>query len=124
MSEPVALDELREALVDYVERANASDEAARVLSDWSCRIHVEAVDVPGGQFTLAVEKGRSADLVDGFAGAADLVVRGPGTNLAEVFWGDVNPAAGYLQGEITTQGSLHDVFRLDAMAMIVFNEQS
>ena len=124
MGEPVALDELRDALVDYVERANASSEVARVLSDWSCRIHVEAVDLPGAQFTLAVEKGRPADLADGFAGVADLVVRGPGLNLAEVFWGDVNPAAEYLQGAITTQGSLHDVFRLDAMAMIIFDEQS
>jgi hypothetical protein len=118
--ESVAADELREALVEYVEKANASPRVAKTLAGWTCRIHAIAEDVPDASYTLVVDAGRLADVDDGLAGVPDLVVRGHSFDLAEIFWGDANPASNYMQGAITTQGRADDIMRLDAMAMFVY----
>src|SRR5262245_25103317 len=123
MTEPreiVSVDELREALVEYVSRANASPRVARALAGWSCRVHIQAEDVEAAQFTLVVRSGRTDEVQSGLSGVPDLVVRGLGLDLAEIFWGVANPVSNYMQGAIKTQGRADDVMKLDAMAMFVF----
>jgi hypothetical protein len=117
--ESVPLDELSEALADYVQRANASPRVAKTLGGWTCRIHIVAVDLDA-TFTLHVERGSATEATLGSDGAADLIVRGHSMDLAEIFWGDVNPVSNYMQGAIQTQGRADDVMRLDAMALFVF----
>ena len=118
--ESVPADELREALVEYVEKANASERVARTLAGWNCRIHTIAEDLPDARYTLVITGGRLANVDDGLDGVPDLVVRGHSFDLAEIFWGDANPASNYMQGAITTQGRADDIMRLDAMAMFVY----
>src|SRR5215472_11682191 len=118
--ESVDTDELEQALRDYCDRASASPRARKTLANWSCRIHVEATDVAAARFTHVVDKGASLEVTRGLEGVPDLIVRGHSMDLAEIFWGDANPASNYMQGAITTQGRADDVMRLDAMAMFVF----
>jgi hypothetical protein len=118
--ESIAADELEQALREYIDRANASPRARKTLGSWSCRIHLEATDVPEARFTHVIEQGSSRPVSRGLDGVPDLIVRGHSMDLAEIFWGDANPASNYLQGAITTQGRADDVMKLDAMAMFVF----
>ena len=118
--ESIGADELEQALREYVERANASPRTRKTLAAWSCRIHVAATDVPDARFTLVIEGGTSRPVGRGLAEVPDLIVRGHSMDLAEIFWGDANPASNYMQGAISTQGRADDVMRLDAMAMFVF----
>ncbi len=118
--ESIGADELEQAMIDYVGKANASPRARKTLASWSCRIHVEATDVPGARFTHVIEQGQSQPVCRGLDGVPDLIVRGHSMDLAEIFWGDANPASNYMQGAITTQGRAEDVMRLDALAMFVF----
>lgn len=37
-----------------------------------------------------------------------------------MFWGDLNPVAKYLRGEIAVQGSQEDVMRLDAISSVIW----
>lgn len=118
--ESVPADELAEALAGYVDKANASPRATRTLAGWTCRIHIRASDVPGAEFTLVVERGTALPVRAGLDGVPDLVVTGHSMDLAEIFWGDSNPASGYMQGAITAKGRADDIMRLDAMALFVF----
>jgi hypothetical protein len=118
--ESIDADELEQALREYIDRANASPRARKTLGSWSCRIHVEATDVPEARFTHVIEQGSSQPVSRGLDGVPDLIVRGHSMDLAEIFWGDANPASNYMQGAITTQGRADDVMKLDAMAMFVF----
>ena len=118
--ESVSTAELADALRDYVERANASPRARRALATWTCRIHIQATDVPDARFTYVVEKGASRPVTAGLDGVPDLVVRGHSMDLAEIFWGDANPVSNYMQGAITTQGRAEQVMRLDALALFIF----
>jgi len=117
--EPVAPDELADALADYVVRANASPRVQKTLAGWTCRIHISATDVDAA-FTLRIDGGSAQPVVEALEGTPDLVIRGHSFDLAEIFWGDANPVSNYMQGAITTQGRAEDVMRLDAMAMFVF----
>jgi hypothetical protein len=121
--ESIGLEELHQALSEYRESVNASPRARKTLAAWSCRIHIEATDVPNACFTLQVNAGQATDVIAGLDGTPDLIVRGHSFDLAEVFWGDANPASNYMQGAIKTQGRAEDVMRLDAMAMFVFLKQ-
>ena len=112
--------EPQQALREYVNRANASPRARKTLANWSCRIHLEATDVPDARFTHVIEAGASQPVSRGLSGVPDLIVRGHSMDLAEIFWGDANPASNYMQGAIQTRGRAEDVMRLDAMAMFVF----
>ena len=118
--ESVSAAELAQALREYVDKANASPRARKALASWTCRIHIQATDVPGAQFTYVVEQGASQPLIAGLDGVPDLVVRGHSMDLAEIFWGDANPDSNYMQGAITTLGRADQVMRLDAMAMFIF----
>ena len=118
--ESVSAAELAQALREYVDKANASPRARKALASWTCRIHIQATDVPGAQFTYVVEQGASRPVISGLDGVPDLVVRGHSMDLAEIFWGDANPVSNYMQGAISTQGRADQVMRLDAMAMFIF----
>jgi putative sterol carrier protein len=115
----VSAAELEQALIEYVDKANASPRARKTLAGWTCRVHIEAVDT-AAQYTYVVEQGLSQPVVVGLHGVPDLVVRGHSFDLAEIFWGDANPVSNYMQGAIKTQGRADDVMRLDAMAMFIF----
>ncbi len=114
-------EELREALDDYVARGQANERVRRTLKNWNCVMHLQAEDVPDAQFTMTIKNGELSSVEDGLIGdAADLIIRGSSEDLANIFWGDENPASNYMQGAIKVQGSQDDVMRLDAMAMFIF----
>ena len=121
--ETISADELLEALEDYVDRANASPRVRKTGAGWTCRIHIQAVDVPDAQFTYLVENGASLAVRTGLHGVPDLIVHGHSFDLAEIFWGDANPVSNYMQGAITTRGRADDVMRLDAMSLFIFLNQ-
>ena len=112
-------EELREALDDYISRANASERVRKTLKSWNCVMHVQATDNDAA-FTVTIQSGEPVSVAEGTNGAADLIVRGGSEDLANIFWGDENPASNYMQGAIQTQGSQDDVMRLDAMAMFIY----
>jgi putative sterol carrier protein len=114
-------EELREALADYVVRGQANERVRRTLKNWNCVMHLQAADVPGASFTMIITEGELGAIQDGLVGdVADLIIRGSSEDLANIFWGDENPASNYMQGAIKVQGSQDDVMRLDAMAMFIF----
>jgi hypothetical protein len=39
-----------------------------------------------------------------------------------MFWGDLNPAQKYVNGEIKVIGSPEDLLRVDAMAAVIWEE--
>jgi hypothetical protein len=121
--ESVGADELLEALQEYAARANDSPRVRKTLAAWTCRIHIEATDTQDARFTLEVAGGQASSPASGLHGVPDLVVRGHSMDLAEIFWGDANPASNYMQGAIKTRGSADDMMRLDAMAMFIFLNQ-
>lgn len=112
--------ELREALDDYVARAQASERVRKTLKGWNCVMHIQATDVPDAAFTATIQNGELLSVQDGLHGVADLIVTGGGEDLAKVFWGEENPASNYMQGAIQSRGSQDDVMRLDAMAMFIY----
>ena len=121
--ETVAAEELLEALDEYQAKASRSPRARTTLAKWSCRIHIEATDVPDARFTFVITDGQAESVSAGLEGVPDLIVRGDSMDLAEIFWGDANPVSNYMQGAIKTQGRADDVMRLDAMAMFIFLNQ-
>ena len=118
--ESITADELEQALEEYVDKANSSPRAQKTLAAWTCRVHIQAVDVDDVRFTYVVDRGSSQPVSRGLEGVPDLIVRGHSMDLAEIFWGDANPVSNYMQGAIKTQGRADDVMRLDAMAMFIF----
>ena len=113
-------EELREALDDYVAQASQNERVLRALRTWNCVIYIEALDVEAA-FTMTI-RGGQAFLGDGAQEAPDLIVRGDSEDLANIFWGDADPASNYMQGAIKTQGSQENIMRLDAMAMLIYLE--
>lgn len=121
--ETVNADELLHALEEYADKANESPRVRKTGAGWTCRIHIQAVDVPDARFTYLVENGRSHPPASGLHGVPDLIVHGHSFDLAEIFWGDANPVSNYMQGAITTRGRAEDVMRLDAMSLFIFLNQ-
>ncbi|HEX9067319.1 MAG TPA: SCP2 sterol-binding domain-containing protein [Ktedonobacterales bacterium] len=112
-------DELAEALHDYIARGQADERVRRALKNWRCHIHIRATDVDAA-FTMAIRDGAISPLEDGLSGTPDLIVSGMSEDLANIFWGDENPASNYMQGAIKVQGSQDDVMKLDAMALFIY----
>jgi len=83
-------EELREALDDYIAQASKSERVLRSLRNWNCVIYFEANDI-AASFTMTIKDGK-ATVSDGAQGAADLIVKGSSEDLADIFWGDANPA--------------------------------
>jgi len=113
-------EELREALDDYVANASANERVLRSLKNWNCAIYIEASDIAAA-FTMTIKGGR-ATISDGAQEQPDLIVRGSSEDLANIFWGDENPASNYMQGAIKVQGAQENVMRLDAMALLIYLE--
>ena len=113
-------EELREALDDYVANAGNNERVQRSLKSWNCVIYIEASDVDAS-FTMTIAGGK-ASIADGSTEQPDLIVRGNSEDLANIFWGDENPASNYMQGAIKVQGSPDNVMRLDAMALLIYLE--
>lgn len=113
-------EELREALDDYVTRASSNERVQRSLKSWNCVIYIEASDTDAS-FTMTIVGGKAA-IDDSSTAQPDLIVRGNSEDLANIFWGDENPASNYMQGAIKVQGSPDNVMRLDAMAMMIYLE--
>ncbi len=113
-------EELREALDEYVANAGKNERVQRSLKSWNCIIYIEATDIEAA-FTMTIAGGMAA-ISDGSQVSPDLIVRGNSEDLANIFWGDENPASNYMQGAIKVQGSQDNVMRLDAMALLIYLE--
>ena len=111
--------ELREALDDYVARGQANERVRRLLKGWNCVMQLRATDVEAS-FTMTISGGELGGVVEGADATPDLIISGASEDLANIFWGDANPASTYMQGAITTQGAQDDVMKLDAMAMFIY----
>jgi len=112
-------DELLEALEDYARRCNANVRLRAMLGDWSCRMHCVATDITE-RFTVLIQRGVIASPAVGAVGEPDLVITGSSEDLCDMFWGDVDPAAMYVNGEITVQGSAENLLRIDAIATLIW----
>jgi putative sterol carrier protein len=114
-------DEIMEALADYQEQCNSNQRLRRMQRDWTKRIHFIARDT-GDQFTMEVVKGEIVKNERGLAGEPDVIVTATSEDLCDMFWGDLNPAQKYLDGEIAVKASPEDVQRIDAITMIIWPE--
>jgi putative sterol carrier protein len=112
-------EQIREALDDYVEQANANERVRRTLRNWRCSIQFEALDSDAA-FTLNIDHGEITSAEDGLRGEADLIIQGSGEDLTEIFWGEANPAERYNKGAVTVRGSQEHLMRLDALAMFIY----
>ncbi len=114
-------DEVLEGLADYQTRCNANPALRKMLRRWSQVCQFDATDT-GDAFTVRIEAGEIVDVAAGPAADAGLVIRGASEDLADMFWGDLNPAQKYMTGEIAVQGSQEDVLRVDAMAAVIWSD--
>lgn len=112
-------EELAEALADYQQRCNDNQRLRRMLRNWDRVVHIAATDNQA-RFTMTVRDTRIASIEEGLAGTPDLVVRATSEDFCDMFWGDLNPAQKYLNGDIKLEGSADDVMRIDAMSMVMF----
>ncbi len=112
-------DELLEGLADYQQRSNDNAKLRKMLRAWSRRVHFVADDT-AVTLTVVIESGEITSIAVGADGSPDLVIAASSEDLADMFWGDLNPAAKYLSGEIKVQGSQDDVMRVDAMASLMW----
>jgi putative sterol carrier protein len=111
--------EVADALTDYQKRTNQNERLRRMLRGWDRVVHVVASD-NDVRFTLTVRETLMVDVEEGLLGEPDLVVRASSEDFCDMFWGDLNPAEGYLNGDIKLEGSAEDVMRLDAMSMVMW----
>ena len=111
--------ELAEALANYQQRCNENERLRRMLRNWDRVVHVAATD-NDATFTMTIRDTRLVSVEEGLAGTPDLVVRATSEDFCDMFWGDLNPAEKYVNGEIRLEGSADDVLRIDAMSMVMF----
>jgi putative sterol carrier protein len=69
------------------------------------------MDVVAGEITRTCQ---------GHEGVPDIVVTTDSEVFCDMFWGDLNPVAKYLRGEIQVKGSQEDVMRLDAISYVIW----
>jgi len=112
-------EELAEALADYTATCNDNARLRKMQKDWSKVLHFVCTD-SGETFTMVVERGEILSTPQGHHGAPDLVVATTSETFCDMFWGDLNPVAKYLRGEITVKGTQEDVMRLDAISYVIW----
>jgi hypothetical protein len=112
-------DEIREALEDYRERCNANARLRKMLRAWTRTCDFRALDADIA-FTVTITAGEITGIADGPHPDPDLVISATTEDMCDMFWGDLNPAAKYLSGEIKVVGSQQDVLRVDAMAAVIW----
>jgi putative sterol carrier protein len=113
--------DIMEALADYKEQCNNNQRLRRMQRDWSKRLHFVASDT-GDAFTMVVVKGEIISNEEGARGVPDVVVTATSEDLCDMFWGDLNPAQKYLDGQILVKATPEDVQRIDAITMIIWPE--
>ncbi len=111
--------EITEALADYTIQCNNNQRLRRMQRDWSKLIHFIAND-NDSRHTMTVVKGEITKVVEGLEGTPDIIVETDSETLCDMFWGDLNPSAKYLRGEIKVKASQEDIMRLDAITMIIW----
>ena len=111
--------EVLEGLADYQQRCNANPALRKMLRRWSQVCQFRATDT-GDVFTVRIEAGEIVEAVAGAPVEPGLVISAVSEDLADMFWGDLNPAQKYMTGEISVQGSQEDVLRVDAMAAVIW----
>jgi putative sterol carrier protein len=111
--------EIIEALADFATRCNANAKLRKMLREWSRTVYFQATDTGDG-FTVVIRSGEI--IAAGAGGAPDLVVSATSEDLCDLFWGDLNPAQKYLNGEIQVRGAAADVMRIDAMSSLMWSD--
>jgi len=111
--------EVRAGLDDYRQRCNDNARLRKMLRSWSRLVHFVATDT-GDVFSVTIDKGEITDVRSEAAGTPDLIISATSEQLTDMFWGDLNPAASYVSGEIVVKGSAEDVMRVDAMAALIW----
>ncbi len=106
-------------LADYRERCNANASLRRMLRRWSQVCQFRATDT-GDVFTVRIDAGEIVEAAPGATVEPGLVIAATSEDLADMFWGDLNPAQKYMTGEIAVEGSAEDVLRVDAMAAVIW----
>lgn len=112
-------DELAEALADYTATCNGNERLRKMQRDWSRLLHFECSDT-GASFSMEVLNGEILATGPGCVGTPDIVVRTDSETFCDMFWGDLNPVAKYLRGEIAVRGSQEDIMRLDAISYVIW----
>ena len=111
--------EIMEALEDYKTQCNTNKRLRRMQRDWTKLIHFVSEDT-GDSFTMDILKGEIMTVKEGKEGTPDVIVMGTSEDMCDMFWGDLNPAQKYLDGEIRVKASQEDVQRIDAITMIIW----
>ena len=112
-------EEIDEALVDYTESCNTNERLRKMQRDWSRTLHFICSDT-SDTFTMEVVSGEITGTPKGHVGVPDIVVTTDSETFCDMFWGDLNPVAKYLRGEIQVKGSQEDVMRLDAISYVIW----
>jgi putative sterol carrier protein len=112
-------DELEEALADYTISCNSNERLRKMQRDWSRVLHFVCSD-SDDRFSMVVEAGEITGTPAGHQGNPDIVVTTDSETFCDMFWGDLNPVAKYLRGEIQVKGSQEDVMRLDAISYVIW----
>lgn len=111
--------EIMEALEDYKIQCNNNKRLRRMQRDWTKLLHFIAEDT-GDKFTMDVIKGEIINNKEGAEGTPDVIITATSEDMCDMFWGDLNPAQKYLDGEIRVKASQEDVQRIDAITMIIW----
>jgi putative sterol carrier protein len=112
--------EIAEALEDYRQRCNDNARLRKMLRKWSKVIEFRSLD-SDAVFTVTIVAGEITSVVEGAAAeGAEVRISATSEDMADMFWGDLNPAQKYLSGDIKVVGSAEDVLRVDAMAAVIW----
>jgi putative sterol carrier protein len=113
-------EEIGEALADYQIRCNENPRLRKMLRKWSRICEFRSLD-SDTIFTITIVNGELTSISEG-AGSVppDVTISATSEDLADMFYGDLNPAQKYLTGEIKVVGSAEDVLRVDAMAAVIW----
>jgi putative sterol carrier protein len=111
--------ELDEALADYTVSCNTNERLRKMQRDWSRLLHFSCSD-SGEEFSMDVRCGEIVTIERGHAGTPDIHVTADSESFCDMFWGDLNPVAKYLRGEIQVKGTQEDIMRLDAISYVIW----
>ncbi len=112
-------DELAEALADYTQTCNSNERLRKMQRDWTRMLHFICSDTQA-TFSMDVQRGEIIATPEGHVGVPDIVVTTDSETYCDMFWGDLNPVARYLRGEIEVKGSQEDIVRLDAISYVIW----
>lgn len=111
--------EIMEALEDYKIQCNSNQRLRRMQRDWTKLIHF-ITEETADAFTMDVIKGEIISVKEGKNGTPDVIITARSEDMCDMFWGDLNPAQKYLNGEIRVKASQEDIQRIDAITMIIW----